>query len=143
LFSIKAFTVLRMISFGIAFGGLSMNFRLYIACKVPTSTVKFFLSLLLRFVTYVFFCCKISLLLNDTSFLQRCYLHWHVIIVNMDNWYSMWAPLLAWNTSRRYSSSCHVLWSMSAGIAEIAFLIRDFRSSSHLLAARKTSRVSL
>jgi hypothetical protein len=33
---------------------------------------------------------------------------------------SMWAPLVARITSRRYSSPCHVLWSMSAGIAEIA-----------------------
>jgi hypothetical protein len=49
----------------------------------------------------------------------------------------MWAPLVARTTSRRYSSSCHVLWSMSAGTAEIAFLIRVFRSSRHLLAAKK------
>jgi hypothetical protein len=49
----------------------------------------------------------------------------------------MWFPLVARKTSRRYSRSCHVLWSMSAGIAEIAFLIRVFRSSSHLFAAKK------
>jgi hypothetical protein len=41
----------------------------------------------------------------------------------------MWSPLVARRTSRRYSSSCHVLWGMSAGIAVIAFLIRDMISS--------------
>jgi hypothetical protein len=32
--------------------------------------------------------------------------------------------------------SCDVLWSMSAGIAEIAFVIRVFRSSSLLTGVR-------
>jgi hypothetical protein len=44
----------------------------------------------------------------------------------------MWTSLVARRTSRHYLSSCHVVWSMSAGIAEIAFLIRVFRSSSPL-----------
>jgi hypothetical protein len=39
--------------FGITFRGLSMNFWLYIARTVPKSTLKIFLSLLFRYVIYV------------------------------------------------------------------------------------------